>query len=396
MIFDYTQLQLIWWLLIFIVLLLYATTAGMDFGVTMYLPFASRHKNFADADVDRRAMLNTIAPTWDGNQTWLVFAGGCLFGIWPMVYSTLFSALYPAFLLILYSFFLRPPGFDYRAKLPTQNWRYFWDWSLFVSAFFPVIVFGLVLGNLFVGLPFSFDDFYLKMTYDGTFFELFNVFGVVAALMGLCMCLMQGGFHLNRRLSGELARTYRHKACLFALGYMILAGVAILLLAFSIQGLILQNPGAHTTTYNTAVEAVKGGWLHNYRELPVLWLVPAWVFGGAVLAMLLAPRYKAAAFWASCSSIAALLAAAAIGLYPFVVPSGAATGFVSEQSGAGAASLTIWNISAPPYTLMGMIYICMPVLIAALIVKILGMRAIWRDKKYIEPRDVLENSHTFY
>ena len=113
MIFDVIQLQLIWWALIVFLLIFYATTSGYDFGVTMYLPFRSKHKDFSKDDLERRMMINTVAPTWDGNQTWLVFAGGVLFGVWPAVYGTLFSGLYFAFLLILYTFFLRPPGFDF-------------------------------------------------------------------------------------------------------------------------------------------------------------------------------------------------------------------------------------------------------------------------------------------
>ncbi|MFT6835092.1 MAG: cytochrome d ubiquinol oxidase subunit II [Francisellaceae bacterium] len=393
MIFDYFQLELIWWGLIVVVLILYATTAGHDFGVTIYMPFASRNKDFNKDDVDRRAMLNTIAPTWDGNQTWLVFAGGCLFGIWPVVYSTLFSGLYPAFLLILYAFFLRPPGFDFRGKIPTKGWRKFWDWSLFISAFIPVIVFSLIIGNLFIGLPFSFDLFYMRLTYYGSVFELFNSFGIICVFLGLCMVLMQGGIHLNRRLGGDLGVKYRNLYYLFAIGFLAFVTTALLMIAFSIKGYIASDAAAHPNTYDTAVKVVTGGWLHNYDLHPWLWVFPASVYIGVIAAMICATKAKALAFWFSSLAIAGLLISAGLALFPFLVPSG----FSSETVLQGTQSLTLWNASSRQYTLMGMLYICIPpLLVFAIASKVLGMFSIWKEKPYIDIEDVEKNSHTYY
>jgi cytochrome bd ubiquinol oxidase subunit II len=392
MIFDVIQLQLIWWALIVLVLIFYATTSGYDFGVTMYLPFRSKHKDFSKDDLERRMMINTVAPTWDGNQTWLVFAGGVLFGVWPAVYGTLFSGLYFAFLLILYTFFLRPPGFDFRSKLPGVGWRKMWDWSLWISAFFPVIVFGLVIGNLFVGLPFYHDDFYLRSVYYGSIISLFNPFGILIAVMGLCMTMMHAGLHLNRRLEESVAVDFRRRFYIYAIGYLVTVTIAWAMLTWSIGGYILASTVNDGLKFHSEVNVVLGGWLHNYALHPWMWIAPFVVYAGVVVAMLTARINKALAFWGSCFSIAALLVSAGFALFPFIVPSG----FASSSVSLGSQSLTLWNISSASYTLMGMLYICLPLVVIAIVVKLLGMFSIWKNKPFLSVDDVKQNSHTFY
>ncbi|MDC0535579.1 cytochrome d ubiquinol oxidase subunit II [Francisellaceae bacterium] len=393
MIFDYYWLELIWWGLIVFVLVLYGTTAGHDFGITILMPFESKHKDFSKDDVSRRTMLNTIAPTWDGNQTWLVFAGGCLFGVWSSVYATVFSGLYPALLLVLFSFFLRPPGFDFRGKLPSKGWRVFWDWSLFISAFFPVIAFGLLIGNLFEGLPFMHDPFYMQMTYYGSVWELLNVFGIISALMGLCMVLMQGGIHLNRRVDGELGVKYRNVFYIFGIGFLVFVTIALLMIAYSIKGLVPIDAMANPDSYNTPAKLVTGGWLNNYYNYPGLWAFPACVYGGVILAMIFAPKVKWLAFWCSSIAIACLLISAGLALFPYLVPSQ----FTSDTVTFGQQSLTVWNSSAKAYTLMGLIYICVPpIIVFAFWSKIAGMFAIWKDRPSIDASDVEKNDHVYY
>ncbi|WP_238401289.1 cytochrome d ubiquinol oxidase subunit II [Piscirickettsia salmonis] len=102
-------------------------------------------------DTERRLTLNVIGPTWDGNQVWLIAAGGAVFAIWPLVYSTAFSGYYVAMLLILWSLFLRPVGFEYRSKLPNQTWRNNWDIGIFIASFIPILIMGIAFGNLLLG-----------------------------------------------------------------------------------------------------------------------------------------------------------------------------------------------------------------------------------------------------
>jgi cytochrome d ubiquinol oxidase subunit II len=356
------------------------------------MPFRKQHESFKANDDERRLMLNTIAPTWDGNQTWLVFAGGVLFAVWPAVYGMIFSGLYPAILLILFSFFLRPPGFDYRSKLPNDGWRQFWDWSLFVSGFIPVILFGLVLGNLFVGYKFYHDDMFMRSIYYGNLFDLINPFAVLTALMAVFMVLMHGALHLNRRLDETIAQDFRRLFHLFAKFFLITVTLAIFMLLWWLEGYILKEPGAHISTFNTPVKVELGGWMHNYMEHPWMWTAPILVYVGVFVAMITARWYKGLAFWSSCIAISSLLFSVAFALFPFVVP--------SQYAGAGTAlgseSLTIWNVTSQPYTLMGMLYICIPVLVAAVIVKVMGMFALWRQKNYLSDADLKQNEHTFY
>src|SRR3989338_3118293 len=165
--FDYLFLKIIWWALIGAVLIVYVSTAGFDAGVTMYMPFLRDETN-------RRVVLNTSAPTWDGNLTWIVFAGGGLFVVWPVVYSTAFSGMYAAMLCILFTLFLRPPGYEYRNKIDSQAWRKLWDWALFISAVVPVFIFGVAFGNCFLGYPFHFDPHTYREFFTGNFFQLLS------------------------------------------------------------------------------------------------------------------------------------------------------------------------------------------------------------------------------
>src|SRR5512146_3331483 len=112
MIFEYETLKRIWWVLIGALLIGFAVTDGFDMGVGMLLPFLGR------TDAERRVIINAIGATWEGNQTWLITAGGAIFAAWPLVYAVSFSGMYVAMLLVLFALFFRPVGFDYRSKLP--------------------------------------------------------------------------------------------------------------------------------------------------------------------------------------------------------------------------------------------------------------------------------------
>src|SRR5471030_219685 len=167
MIFDYETLKVIWWGLIGVVIIGFAVTGGFDLGVGILLPWVGKN------DGERRMLLNSVGPTWEGNQTWFITAGGATFAAWPLVYSAAFSGLYTALILLLFALFLRTVGFDYRSKLTNPRWRSCWDWDLFVGGFVPALIFGVAFGNLFIGLPFSYD-IYMRVTYQGGLFGLLN------------------------------------------------------------------------------------------------------------------------------------------------------------------------------------------------------------------------------
>ncbi len=389
MLFDFVTLKLIWWVLIGLVLILYATTAGFDFGVTLMLPFTRRHQDFESNDRERRVMLNTIAPTWDGNQTWLVFAGGALFVIWPVVYAATFSGMYALMLLILWAFFLRPPGFDYRGKLPSPQWRKFWDFALFVSALLPVFAFGLAIGNLFVGLPISFDPIMMRSFYNGNFGDLLNLFGVVCALAALLMCLMQGAAHLNRRTSGDLQQHFRHLQRLFGVTLLLVLTLAGVLLATQVQGyhLVSESITPDRLPFQQEVTRIPGGWFLGMMAHPWKWIPVAIAYLGIVLSLGFAGVGRGGlSFWCSSLGVSGIVAMFGSTLFPFVIPS----------SSSFQDSLTIWNATSADYTLNAMLWVGAVVLLIIFIYKFLGYHALWRQKGHLTTQDVEENNHTFY
>ena len=138
---DYPTLKIIWWLLVGVLLIGFAIMDGHDMGVGTLLPFVGR------SDVERRVVINTVGPHWDGNQVWFITGGGAIFAAWPLVYATAFSGFYWAMLAVLWALFFRPVGFDYRSKIHNATWRSVWDWGLFVGGFVPPVIFGVAFGR---------------------------------------------------------------------------------------------------------------------------------------------------------------------------------------------------------------------------------------------------------
>lgn len=149
---DYTTLRVIWWLLLGILLVGWAVMDGFDLGVGTLLPFVAR------TDDERRLVINTVGPVWEGNQVWLVLGGGAIFAAWPPLYAVSFSGFYLAVFLMLFGLILRPVAFKYRSKMPGKRWRQNWDRALFVGGLLPALIAGVAVGNVLVGVPFHFDD----------------------------------------------------------------------------------------------------------------------------------------------------------------------------------------------------------------------------------------------
>jgi len=189
---DYETVKLIWWLLVGVLLVGFAIMDGMDMGVGALLPF------LGDNDGERRVIINTVGPHWDGNQVWFITAGGAIFAAWPAVYAASFSGFYFAMLLVLFALFLRPVGFDYRSKLESPQWRNTWDRGLMVGGVVPALVFGVAFGNLLQGVPFSYDEF-LRPWYSGSFFGLLNPFALLTGVVSLSMIILHGATFLQLR-----------------------------------------------------------------------------------------------------------------------------------------------------------------------------------------------------
>ncbi|WP_462153220.1 cytochrome d ubiquinol oxidase subunit II, partial [Pseudoalteromonas xiamenensis] len=216
---DYETLKLIWWLLIGVLLIGFAVTDGFDLGVGMLLPILGKD------DTTKRVMINTVGPHWEGNQVWLVTAGGALFAAWPQVYAVAFSGFYLAMILVLAALFFRPVGFDYRSKLDNPTWRKMWDNGLFIGSFVPALVFGVAFGNLLQGVPFLLDE-YLRATYQGSFFALLNPFAILCGLVSVLMLVTQGATWLQMKTTDELKARSENVSVISAITTAIAFGFA--------------------------------------------------------------------------------------------------------------------------------------------------------------------------
>ena len=344
---DADSLRLAWWSIIVVLILGFVLTDGFDFGACILLPWAGRN------DDERRVIINTVGATWEGNQTWLITAAGAVFAAWPLVYAVSFSGLYGAFLLALFGLFCRPVGFDYRSKISDPRWRGIWDWALFAGGLVPTIVFGLLLGNLFLGLPFRLDDDY-RPSYDGGFFGLFHPFACAVAALAVALCAMHGGAYVQSRADAAFARHIGRYTSAAALVVATLAVVCALWLATSLEGYRLPTPPASQwlqPPQNMQVQRASGAWLA--RDASTLAVIGALALVGLLGSMSAAWCTRAAryrlAFASSALTIVGVLAASAFTLFPFLLVS----------SIEPARSLTLWNATSSPKTLQIMLWIAL-------------------------------------
>ena len=280
---DYPTLRIIWWGLMGVLLIGFALTDGFDLGVASLLPFIARN------DSERRMVINTIAPTWEGNQVWFILGGGAIFAAWPFVYAVSFSGFYLAMFAVLASLILRPVAFKYRSKWPGSTWRSAWDWALFVGGFVPTLVFGVAVGNVLQGIPFHLDSD-LRTTYTGGFFGLFTPFTLLCGLLSVSMIVLHGAAWLVMKAETGPVRDRARRIgtaagiaslVLFAAGY---AFVAFGEMGFRVAGAIAMD--GPSNPLHTASVAAAGAWLDNFTVHPWMWAAPALGFAGAAMALL--------------------------------------------------------------------------------------------------------------
>ncbi|MDD5403025.1 MAG: cytochrome d ubiquinol oxidase subunit II [Sulfuricella sp.] len=343
---DYETLKLIWWLLVGVLLIGFAIMDGHDMGVGILLPFLGK------TDTERRVMINTVAPHWDGNQVWFITAGGAIFAAWPVVYATAFSGMYWALLLVLFALFFRPVGFDYRSKLPNPAWRGFWDWGLFAGSAVPALVFGVAFGNLLQGVPFHFDAS-MRSFYTGSFWALvLNPFALLTGIVSVAMLALQGATFLAHRTEGHLQARTRNAATLF--GVLLIAGfVAAGVWVSGMEGYVITSAIDANAAMNPLMKEVArtpGGWLANYGKAPLLWLLPASGLGGALIAVLMVRAGRTLlAFAGSSLACLGIIGTAGVSLFPFVMPS----------SSDPRSSITAWDAVSSHYTLWVMLWVAL-------------------------------------
>ena len=380
MIFDYDTLQVIWWILVGVLLIGFALTNGMDMAVSTLLLKVGQNSK------ERGAIISTIAPHWDGNQVWLITAGGAIFAAWPEVYAASFSGLYWGMLLVLFAIWLRPLAFDYRNHNSDETWLKRWDIALTVGSLVPILIFGVAFGNLLQGLPFWADE-NVRWHYDGVFLTallpLLDPFSLLCGLVSVSMLLTQGCLWIQLRTVDDIACRVRGLTLKLALLTVVLYGIAGIW-AYSFDGYqltALAPEGSFHTITGKSVEVVPHGLFANFGKLWILWLVPiisifcfikagiAGVKGNAVKGII----YNSVA-------IAFVIITAAIAMFPFVMPSS-----IDPES-----SLTIWDASSSHFTLQVMLYAVIIFVPIALAYTIWAYRRMW-NKVSAEDGEISEH-----
>ena len=342
---SYEVLRFIWWALIGVLLIGFMVMDGHDMGVGTLSPFVGK------TDSERRAAINSVTPHWDGNQVWFITAGGAVFAAWPLVYAASFSILYIAILAVLWTIFLRAPSFEYRSKITSTKWRSTWDWVLFVGSAVPPLLFGVAFGNLFLGIPFHFDNS-MHLVNDASspimgFLSLLSPFALLSGLVASTMVTAHGGVYLTLRTEGDMQKRARKAATIFSILAMILFALGGLFIAH-INGFTvghLDHNGQSNPLIKTVMQE-KGAWLNNYIACPLTIIAPIMAFAGLSLSIITNLRNKSGyAFIFSGIGMAGIILTAGVSLFPFILPS----------SSSPNSSLTVWDATSSSHTLLLML-----------------------------------------
>jgi cytochrome bd ubiquinol oxidase subunit II len=348
---DYESLRLIWWALLGILLIGFAVMDGFDLGTAALLPFVAR------TDLERRVVVNTVGPIWEGNQVWFILGGGAIFAAWPALYAASFSGFYLAMILVLATLILRPVGFKFRSKVENATWRRFWDWALFAGGIVPALVFGVAFGNLFLGVPFTFDDD-LRFHPAISLLSLLNPFALLVGLTSLSMIALHGAAWLNLKTEGNVQRRARSIIPVAAVLFGVLFALAGFWLS-RLEGYRIASVVMPDGPSNPMLKQVAHGptnWFAGSTFGHLFWLTVIVAYAGVAIATLMRGR-PVAAFLASALVPLGTIATAGLVLFPFLLPS----------SANPSASLTVWDASSSKLTLgvmLGAVALFLPIVLA--------------------------------
>jgi cytochrome d ubiquinol oxidase subunit II len=309
------ELQTVWFFLWGLLWALFFITDGFDFGIGTLMPFLAKN------DDEKRIMINAIGPLWDGNEVWLVAAGGVTFAAFPKVYAVMFSSLYSVLMLILFSLILRGVSFEFRGQVDSPGWKRIWDGCIFIGSLVPALFFGVTFANIFKGIPID-----AKGVYHGTFYTLLNPYAICGGILFLLLFLLHGALWTAIKTEGALQGR----------AVKIAKGVWPLLLVATLVFLV-------ATWFATPLYG-------NYFAYPVLFLVVL-----IVVVVLSAERifvgkaHYFKAWFASVLTIIGITFFGVIGLFPNMVPSSIDSGF----------SLTAFNSASSPLTLKIMLMVAL-------------------------------------
>jgi cytochrome d ubiquinol oxidase subunit II len=335
--FDYETLRVLWWVLLGALLIGFAVMDGFDLGVAMLLPIIGR-----SAD-ERRVMINTVGPVWEGNQVWLVLGAGAIFAAWPALYSMAFSSFYLAMLLVLLALILRPVGFTFRGKVDDPRWRAGWDAALFISGVVPALVFGVAFGNVLQGVPFNYDAD-LRLSYSGGLWSLLNPFALLCGGVSVAMLMAHGASYLALKTEGPIAQRAQLTTRIASTALFALFAAAGYWVVDDLDGYKLVSAMAHDGPSNPLGKSVitaVGAWTGNYQAYPWMLVAPLLGFAGALAAVIFAGTQRMLTFLGTGVACAGVVLTAGFSLFPFLMPS----------SLNPAVSLTVWDASSSATTL---------------------------------------------
>ena len=316
-------LAMIWFILWGVLWSVYFILDGFDLGVGSLLPVLARN------ETDKRAMLNATGPFWDGNEVWLIAAGGVTFAAFPYAYAQMFSGLYTALMLLLFTLIVRGVSFEFRSKVDSAAWKRVWDTAHAVCSFLPALLLGVAFGNIFQGIPLDATGFS-----QAGLFGLLNPYGIAGGILFVTIFLMHGALWLTIRTTGELHARAESLAIKLWPGVVVLT---VLFLAFT---------------------AVSTKLFTNYLVYPILFVILLMPVVGLVLMRTYLGAKKYWMAWASsCLYIGGVALFGVIGIFPAIIPSNP-----NPQN-----SLTIMNSASSPLTLqimLGVAVVFVPLVIA--------------------------------
>jgi len=380
---SFELLRVIWWLLLGVLLIGFALTDGFDMGVGALLPFVAK------TDTERRVVINTVGPVWEGNQVWFILGGGAIFAAWPPLYAVSFSGFYLAMFVVLAALILRPVGFKYRSKREGAGWRSGWDWALFVGGAVPALIFGVAVGNVLQGVPFRLTEDLFPI-YEGAFYAKFlgllNPFAILAGVVSFTMLLMHGAAWLVLKTEGAIAG--RARTIGTWMGFVAIAGFAIagMWLAFGIDGYLLVGDAisdGHSNPLHS--EVAKGGsWLAAYGARPWIAIAPVSGFLGMAMAIrgLRGGGEVSTLLWSKLG-IFGVISTVGLTMFPFILPSS-----IDPRS-----SLTVWDASSSHLTLFVMLVVTVIFLPIILAYTAWVYKVLWGK---VTEDDVTSNSDSVY
>ncbi|HLZ57049.1 MAG TPA: cytochrome d ubiquinol oxidase subunit II [Ktedonosporobacter sp.] len=309
------NLNILWFVLIAVLFIGYFFLEGFDYGVGILLPF------LGEDDRERRVLINTIGPFWDGNEVWLLTAGGAIFAAFPNWYATMFSGFYLALMLMLVALIVRAAAFEFRSKDGSSSWRHFWDWIIFLGSLLPGFLWGVAIANIMEGVPID-----ANMQYVGGFWNLLNPYALLGGLTFVALFTLHGAIFLSLKTEEETMEKAHQAASRLWLPTVVLVVLFVgfgyfTTDVFPAMGI---DPGVAPLSAGAALLSV-GWFIHERRH------------GWAFIMMGL--------------TIALSVISIFLGLFPRVM--------ISSLNPAW--SLTIYNASSSPYTLTVMTWIALTI-----------------------------------